>query len=238
MANTYASGYSSNNLLVQIGNWIFHIRNFLFPIFYIALFIPSQVIFSDPLNSDILGLSLILAGILIRSITIGLVYIVRGGKNRQIYAENLVTSGIYSMSRNPMYLGNILLLLGFGLFANSLLFLLLFFPLFVFFYYTIIKAEEAFLSKKFGEEFDQYRLRVNALIPDLSKLNTAFQGQRFNLKKVIKKEYNSLLIYFSGILLLLLYQNRISFQIFIIFFLILLTLYLLVKFLKYRHKLD
>lgn len=226
------------NMIVQFGNWIFHIRNFLFPIFYLALFIPSQVIFSDTQISDILGLSVILLGILVRSITIGLVYIVRGGKNRKIYAENLVTSGIYSVCRNPMYLGNILLLLGFGIFSNSLLFLLLFFPLFVFFYYAIIKAEEAFLYKKFGQEFENYRQNVNALIPDFSKLNTAFRGQHFQIKRVIKKEYNSLFIYFSGILLLLLYQNRLSWQIFVIAFLALLSLYMLVKFLKYKHRLG
>lgn len=226
------------NMIVQFGNWIFHIRNFLFPIFYLALFIHSQAIFSNTNISDVLGLSVIFLGILVRSITIGLVYIVRGGKNRKIYAENLVTSGIYSVCRNPMYLGNILLLMGFGLFSNSVLFLLVFFPIFVFFYYAIIKAEEAFLFRKFGEEFENYRLRVNALIPEFSKISTAFRGQHFQIKRVVKKEYNSLFIYFSGILLLLLYQSRISWQIFVIAFLALLSVYMLVKFLKYKHRLG
>lgn len=137
-----------------------------------------------------------------------------------------------------MYLGNILLLLGFGVFANSLLFLLLFFPLFVFFYYAIIKAEEAFLLNKFGSRFDEYRLSVNALIPNIRSFRNAFRGQVFNLKKVIKKEYNSLFIYLSGILLLLIYKDRISPATFFVAFITLFILYIGVKFLKYQKKLN
>lgn len=237
MNKTLVSPYSEN-MIVQFGNLIFHIRNFLFPLFYIALFIPSESIFSNAAVADITGLALIFSGILVRSITIGLVYIVRGGKNRKIYAENLVTTGIYSICRNPMYLGNILLLLGFGIFANSLLFLFLFFPLFLLFYYAIMKAEEAFLFKKFGQEFETYRLKVNALIPDLRKIGNAFAGQRFNFPKVIKKEYNSLFIYFSGILLLLIFKSRIETSVFLYGISLLVILYILAKYLKYQHKLG
>ncbi len=225
-------------MIVQFGNWIFHIRNFLFPLFYIALFIPSQPVIQNQGAADVLGFTLIGAGILIRSVTIGLVYIVRGGKNRQIFADDLVTGGIYSVCRNPMYLGNILLLAGFGILANSLLFLLLFFPLFVFFYFAIIKAEEAFLYNKFGSQFESYRTRVKALLPDLGNIKNAFQGQEFKWKKVLKKEYNSLFIYLSGVLLIFIYQARISPQAFLVSFIVLILLYITVKFLKYRKKLD
>lgn len=126
--------------MVKLGNFLFHCRNFLFPIFYAALFIPSEQIL--PQNAAILyGLLFIFLGIVIRCITIGLVYIVRGGRNRSIYANELVVDGIYEVCRNPMYLGNLLLLLGFGILSNSFLFMVLFFPLFCLFYYAIIKAE-------------------------------------------------------------------------------------------------
>lgn len=238
MTKVYAKSQYADNMIVQFGNWIFHVRNFLFPFFYIALFIPSQKVFHDQVIADLLGFLAIGAGILIRSITIGLVYIVRGGKNRQIYADNLVTGGIYSVCRNPMYLGNILLLLGFGILANSLLFLILFFPLFVFFYYSIIKAEEAFLYNKFGQQFEIYRTSVNALLPDFRRIKNAFGGQEFNWKKVLKKEYNSLFIYFTGILLIFYYQDKLPLQIFLIVFVALSFLYLVVKLLKYQKKLN
>ena len=135
-------------MLVKLGNWLFKYRNILFPLFYAALFIPSPIIFQSERWALEIGLLFIGTGILIRCITIGLVYIIRGGSKRQIHAETLVTDGIYKVCRNPMYLGNILLLLGFGLFSNSLLFTLIFMPLFVFFYVAIIWAEEGLFVKK------------------------------------------------------------------------------------------
>jgi protein-S-isoprenylcysteine O-methyltransferase Ste14 len=238
MAKVYAKSQYAENMIVQFGNWIFNVRNYMFPVFYIALFITSRKVFANQAIADLVGFLFIGCGILIRSITIGLVYIVRGGKNRQIYAEDLVTGGIYSVCRNPMYLGNILLLLGFGILANSLLFLLLFFPLFVFFYFSIIKAEEAFLYNKFGEQFASYRSSVNALLPDLRQVKDAFRGQEFNWEKVLKKEYNSLFIYFTGILLILFYQDRLSLNIFLVAFIVLSLLYGWVKLLKYQKKLN
>jgi protein-S-isoprenylcysteine O-methyltransferase Ste14 len=222
--------------MVKLGNWIFHYRNYLFPLFYLALFIPSSLLFSEFSYAYVIGLLLIFLGIFIRCITIGFVYIIRGGKNRRIYAENLVTGGVYSICRNPMYLGNILLLFGFGIFSNSLIFLLIFFPLFLLFYFSIIKAEEAFLTNKFGVEFEIYRSRVNALLPGLSRIGRAFENHTFDFKRVIKKEYNSLFIYFSGILLLMFYQEQISWIYFAVVFPVLLLLYLVVKVLKRTHK--
>lgn len=225
-------------MFVKFGNWLFHYRNFLFPVFYLALFIPSAPLFSDQEWAEISGAVIILSGMLVRAITIGLVYIVRGGKNRTIFAEKLVTEGIYSICRNPMYLGNILLLLGFGLFANSQWFMFLFFPLFVLFYIAIIKAEEAFLLQKFGEEFNTYRQQVHALIPRFGKIGTAFKGHSFKWKKVVSKEHNSLYVYFAGIVLLLLFKQRIALPLFTIIFSLITLLYLVVKWMKRRRLLE
>ena len=123
-------------MLSKLGTRLFHYRNIPFPIFYLTLFIPAKPILQDNLQAEVIGSIIILAGISVRSITIGLVYIARGGKNRTIYAEDLVTGGIYSLCRNPMYFGNILLLFGFAFYANSLLFILIFFP----FVYSILSG--------------------------------------------------------------------------------------------------
>jgi protein-S-isoprenylcysteine O-methyltransferase Ste14 len=225
-------------MLVKFGNWLFHYRNFLFPVFYLALFIPSSPFLSNTVLAEIAGIAIILCGMLIRAITIGLVYIVRGGRNRTIYADNLVTGGIYSVCRNPMYLGNILLLLGFGLFANSLWFMLIFFPLFVLFYVAIIRAEEAFLLNRFGKEFDTYKKDVNALIPMIGRIGNSFRGHSFKWKKVLNKEHNSLYVYIAGILLLLLFKERMEFRIFIILFVLVSILYGAVKWMKRNRLLE
>lgn len=225
-------------MLVKSGNLFFHYRNYFFAVMYAALFIPSPDVFSSMSLAYIIGGIIIACGMLTRSITIGLVYIIRGGVNRQIHAETLVTEGIYKVCRNPMYLGNLLLLLGFGLFANSLIFTAVFFPAFVFIYIAIIKAEEAFLSNKFGSQFTEYVRQTNALFPRLNRLKDAFAGRRFDFKKVISKEHNSLFIYFEGILLLLLYNGSIEPKDFLVGTAVFAALYVTAKVLKRKRMLE
>jgi len=76
----------------------------------------------------------------------------------------LVTSGVYKWTRNPMYLGALLVLTGWALFlANALTFVLL--PVFVAYLSRFqIIPEEAVLTARFGAEFDAYRARVRRWI--------------------------------------------------------------------------
>lgn len=219
-------------MIVRFGNWIFHYRNFLFPLFYLTLFIPSPDLHSNVVIPVIVGAAVIFTGMLTRSVTIGLVYIRRGGKKRKIDADDLVTEGIYSVCRNPMYLGNLLLLLGFGIFANSILFVAICFPLFSFIYYAIIRAEEDFLVGKFGEPYIEYRKNTYAIIPKLGKIGGLFGQYKFNFIRVINREYNSIFIYLSGVLLLLWYHSVLTVKLFVILFASLLAIYLIVKYLK------
>lgn len=75
-------------------------------------------------------------------------------------ASTLVVSGLYRVSRNPMYLGMLILLIGWTLWLGNPASLLLL-PVFVI-YLTVfqIKPEEAALSEKFGSDYDAYRRRV------------------------------------------------------------------------------
>lgn len=223
-------------MIVKIGNFFFHYRNFFFPVLYATLFIPTKTVFANETIAFALGLAIIAFGIVTRCTTIGLEYIVRGGKNRTIYAEKLVTEGIYGICRNPMYLGNLSILLGFGIFANSALFTFIIFPVYLFIYYAIIKAEEAFLFGKFGPEFDVFRKNVHALIPKFGKLGSAFKGYSFNWGKVVMKEYNSLFLYFVGILLLMLYREQINLNLFLYILVPIVVLYVLVKVVKKSRK--
>ena len=147
--------------MVRIGNFFFRYRNGLFPVVMVLMFVPSPKLFSQDLVAAGLGLAVALVGQLIRAITIGLAYIIRGGKNRQVYAETLVQEGIFAHCRNPLYVGNILVILGLGLVSNSLLFALIGVPFFLFVYWTIVAAEENFLRQKFGADFDAYCQRVS-----------------------------------------------------------------------------
>ena len=58
------------------------------------------------------GAIVALLGGVVRGVTIGFVYIVRGGRDGKAYADGLVREGIFAHSRNPMYVGNILMAVG------------------------------------------------------------------------------------------------------------------------------
>lgn len=196
--------------MIAIGNFFFKYRNFLFIFLYLLLFIPSPKLFtSDSFGENyywipiIIGLLVTVSGQLIRGLTIGLAYIVRGGKDKKVYAEKLVTEGIFNHCRNPLYVGNILMLLGVGVLSNSLIYVLIIIPLFLFIYQAIVLAEENFLRNKFAEQFDSYCSRVNRWLINLKGLGKTFDSMHFNTKRWILKEYNTQYVWLAGITLIL-----------------------------------
>ena len=79
-------------------------------------------------------------------------------------AEHLVTAGLYQFTRNPMYLGFLLILAGWVVvLANYLAWLAL--PAFIFYINRFqIKPEERFMLAKFGDEYQSYKDRVRRWI--------------------------------------------------------------------------
>ncbi|QMU30561.1 methyltransferase family protein [Adhaeribacter radiodurans] len=199
--------------MVTIGNFFFKYRNLLFIFLYLALFIPSPDIFTPEIFGEnyywwpiIIGLVVTVSGQAIRGATIGLAYIIRGGKDKKVYAEKLVTEGIFNHCRNPLYVGNILMLLGVGILSNSLIYVGILIPLFLFIYQAIVLAEENFLRNKFGAQFDAYCQRVNRWIPSLKGISKTFEGMHFNANRWILKEYNTQFVWLVGITLILLFK--------------------------------
>ncbi|MEZ4885100.1 MAG: methyltransferase [Chitinophagales bacterium] len=134
--------------------------------------------------------------------TIGLDYIIRGGRDRRVYAEDLVTTGIFSHCRNPLYVGNLLVLLGLGICSNSIYFVFILMPLFMFFYQAIVLAEENFLRNKFGSGFDDYTKDVSRWWISWKGLGDTLSNANFKWKRFILKEYNSTYTWMIGVLLL------------------------------------
>jgi protein-S-isoprenylcysteine O-methyltransferase Ste14 len=74
--------------------------------------------------------------------------------------STLVTSGIYSITRNPMYLGLLFVLLGWLYFISSVI-SIVFIPAYILYMnYFQIGPEETVLESKFGTAFKQYKLKV------------------------------------------------------------------------------
>jgi protein-S-isoprenylcysteine O-methyltransferase Ste14 len=197
--------------MVKIGNFFFKTRNFVFLFFYLTIFIPSPKLFTVKNAGEhyywwpiIIGLFITVFGQAIRAATIGLKYIIRGGKDRKVYAEELVTEGIFNHCRNPLYVGNILMLAGVGVLSNSLLYVAIMLPLFLFIYQAIVLAEENFLRNKFGQVYDAYCKKVSRWLINPVGLGKTFSSMQFKWRRYILKEYNTICVWLIGIVLVIL----------------------------------
>jgi protein-S-isoprenylcysteine O-methyltransferase Ste14 len=74
--------------------------------------------------------------------------------------RTLVTTGIHGWSRNPIYLGMFLVYGGIGLAVRSPWILILVLPLAVTIRYGVVAREEAYLERRFGDAYRDYKIRV------------------------------------------------------------------------------
>jgi len=182
--------------MVKLGNFFFRYRNSLFPLAFAVAILAGrpEYPFGRP-DMDaafaLAGVVAVLLGETLRVLTIGYEYIIRGGRQSKVYAESLVQGGVFSHCRNPMYVGNLLIVLGLTLVSDSESFYLIFIPFAVIAYTSIVAAEEAYLRSKFGAEYDDYCRRVNRWWPRWAGFSRSVEGMRFNWKRVLVKEFNT-----------------------------------------------
>ena len=108
-------GAAMTKTMVAIGNFLFKTRNWLFPLFILAVFIPfrpDSSLFGSPQIKTAIAVAVVALGLLIRASVVGFAYIKRGGLKKKVYADNLVTEGIFGVVRNPLYVGNVLIYIG------------------------------------------------------------------------------------------------------------------------------
>ncbi|MFL6444843.1 MAG: methyltransferase family protein [Candidatus Sulfotelmatobacter sp.] len=149
---------------------------FAFAVLYFWLARPSW-------RSLAFGAVLIIPGLVIRAQASGHVR-----KN-----EALAMSGPYAHTRNPLYLGSLLMGIGFALAARSWWVGTALIAMFFAIYVPVIRSEEAFLRERFPE-FEAYAKAVPRMIP---RLTPAFRDQApggFSMNLYLKhREYNALL---------------------------------------------
>ena len=188
--------------MIRLGHVLFRWRNALFPCAFALVFLPGPRLFADPVVALAWGALCAALGQALRSLTIGLKYIVRGGRERRVYARDLVTGGIYAHTRNPMYLGNLLLLTGIAVASNSWVCLTIAVPLFAFFYQCIVAAEEQFLRGTFGAAFDAYAREVPRWGWRLKGLFGTLRPAGFHWRRLLIKEYGTACGWIGGLSLL------------------------------------
>jgi protein-S-isoprenylcysteine O-methyltransferase Ste14 len=202
-------------MMVRIGNFFFRYRNGIFPLVMLLLFVPEPRVIPNDTIAAVVGILVALMGQSLRAVTIGLAYIIRGGRQRQVYATELVQGGVFAHCRNPLYVGNLLVIFGLAIIANSWVFFLLGIPFFLFAYRAIVAAEENFLSQKFGPEFTDYCQRVSRFVPNLSGFGKTWEAMEFKWRRLIVKEYGSTYIWMvtaCALILQHLWRPKHSFQ--------------------------
>jgi protein-S-isoprenylcysteine O-methyltransferase Ste14 len=147
------------------------IRQFFFKnrgITPVPLMLAALVLASPSTASFLAGAAIVLAGEAVRFW--GVAYAGVTTRTTSVGANKLVTDGPYRYVRNPLYIGNFLMSLGWTVMAWPwmpwmLLVVLVFFSVQ---YSCIVDLEEEFLSGKFGAEYDDFRKRVPRWIPRLT----------------------------------------------------------------------
>ena len=177
------------------GNWLFKRRSFLPVILIISgiitMYYGNRQAILFKLSDELFFLAVTLTGEFIRILTIGFTPKNTSGRNTingQI-ADELNTSGIYSVLRHPLYLGNFIMWLGPVLFLRSVWFTVIFCLLYWLYYERIMFAEEQFLRRKFGDAYDKWSRTVRAFIPGFSKYIPPTLP--FSVRNVLKREHNS-----------------------------------------------
>jgi protein-S-isoprenylcysteine O-methyltransferase Ste14 len=111
-----------------------------------------------------LGLVVIFAAINIKLFAVREMVRVKTNLNIRKLATDIATSGLYSVSRNPLYIGMILLNIGIGCIVNSWWILLLSAGLAAILQKGVIEPEETYLEKKFGEKYLRYKAKARRWI--------------------------------------------------------------------------
>ena len=140
-----------------------------------------------------LGLLMLMFGELIRIWAVSYA----GGKTRtrKVGAPELCTSGPYSFTRNPLYLGNMFMYIGISIIAgapNIILMISIIFSFFLIQYTFIVSLEEETLTALFGEQYINYKKHVPAIFPRLRPWRGGGTTKRKSILKTIKTEKRTL----------------------------------------------
>jgi protein-S-isoprenylcysteine O-methyltransferase Ste14 len=183
------------------GDWLFRWRSYLpfllLPLMGLGLhegfWLEVHVGRSADMAWKILAFLVSGCGLLVRGAVAGIAPAFTSGRNvEEQIADSLNTTGIYSVVRHPLYLGNFLIVFGGALFTEAGWFMLFCLFLFWVYYERIMYAEEAFLEEKFGEAFRSWAEKTPAFLPNFRAWVPS--ALPFSLRMVLRKEYTGFFV--------------------------------------------
>jgi protein-S-isoprenylcysteine O-methyltransferase Ste14 len=185
--------------MVRLGSWLFTQRSWLpVPIALVLLLVPASS--HSPALSAV-GLALVVAGETLRFL--GVHHIGAISRTRSERLGPLIATGPFGRVRNPLYLGNIALWLGFALSAQLPWIAPLVLLLLAIEYHAIVKWEERLLAGRLGEPYRIYMSRVPRWIPLLHPVGAdrPLQGA-YSWRETMFSERGTLIAIVVGFLLL------------------------------------
>lgn len=166
---------------------------FLFAVLFLWLARPTWKLM-------LLSLILVIPGVWLRGYAAGYVK-----KNAE-----LTRTGPYAYTRNPLYLGSMLIAYGFAVASGSWILFVALAVGFLGIYLPTIRSEEEFLRATF-EGFDEYARRVPRLLPRLTAADSGLPPGRFSRERYLHhREYNALIgaaALYAALTALLLYRR-------------------------------
>jgi protein-S-isoprenylcysteine O-methyltransferase Ste14 len=181
--------------LEKQGAWLFRWRSYLplliLPLLLLAL---RNSEYLERSMGDVaegfwegLCVAISLLGLAIRCITVGYVPEGTSGTNKRAQkAETLNTTGMYSIVRHPLYLGNFIIILGITLFVQVWWFTLIAILTFWLYYERIMFTEEEFLRRKFGDLYLEWAQRTPAFLPKFK--NWQRPSLVFSFRTILRRE--------------------------------------------------
>jgi protein-S-isoprenylcysteine O-methyltransferase Ste14 len=178
------------------GEWLFRKRSYV-PLAVLALMVYAMRGFghpaggrSDDLRWEALCALVALLGEAIRVTTVGFVPRgTSGGTLSRPNAESLNTTGVYSVVRHPLYLGNFLMWMGVAMLTRNGWFTVVVALAFWIYYERVMYAEEEYLRERYGEEFLVWAARTPAFLPRPGRWVPS--SLPFSVRAVLKREYPS-----------------------------------------------
>jgi protein-S-isoprenylcysteine O-methyltransferase Ste14 len=198
------------NELEKQGNLLFKYRG-QFPVVLFILAIPflyftnsTQPLLAE--NYTFIAIALSVVGFLIRAYTIGTTPRGTSGRNtKEQVAEVLNSTGVYSMVRHPLYLGNYFMWIGIVVFTFNWYFVFVVSLLYWVYYERIMFAEERFLERKFGQQYLDWASNLPAFMPKFSQFKKS--DIPFSVISVLRREYSGVLATVIGFVFVLLLRN-------------------------------
>lgn len=197
---TIPSVPASPSRLDEVGGWLFRHRTWLpIPIVLALLLVPGRPL---PRSAWVMaaGFAFVAAGEALR--LWGVRHIGMISRTRSDRLGPLITSGPFGRVRNPLYIGNIALWVGFAVAARLLWMAPLIAVLLGFEYHAIVRWEERLLESRRGGEYRAYMSRVPRWIPAVRTIDPGRAATGFSWRETLFSERGTLVAITAGFLLL------------------------------------